>query len=480
MLLSRRSPMSKLRELVTNLPEVKGPPTKKLPFKQKLIWTLIILVAFFILSTIPLWGLGQNQLSQFEQLSIILGASFGSILSLGIGPLVTSSIVLQLLNGSGILKFDTTTHEGRVFFQGIQKTLGLFFIIFEAAIYVLLGGLGPELGLAAGQHRIMQLVLIGQLIIGGILVMFMDEVVSKWGFGSGLSLFIVAGVAAQLVIRGFSPLNQAGQWALGAGLDPVGAVWVLIKSIIEANIDGAVIAFGGIAATIIVFLFSVYGQSMKVEIPLSFGRIRGQGIRWPLNFLYTSNIPVILIAALIANLQLWARLLESWGRPYLGTFVGNQAATGIIAWLSPPNLVQEIDFSVQAGNFNTMILAKALVFMLFFVVGSIIFSIFWVQTSGMDAKSQARQIMASGLQVPGFRRDPRVIEQLLERYIIPLTIMGGATIGVLAATADLLGALTSGTGLLLSVMIVYRMYEEIARDHMMDMHPALRKIMGEE
>ena len=127
-----------------------------------------------------------------------------------------------------------------------------------------------------------------------------------------------------------------------------------------------------------------------------------------------------------------------------------------------------------------MILAKALVFMLFFVVGSIIFSIFWVQTSGMDAKSQARQIMASGLQVPGFRRDPRVIEQLLERYIIPLTIMGGATIGVLAATADLLGALTSGTGLLLSVMIVYRMYEEIARDHMMDMHPALRKIMGEE
>ena len=61
---------------------------------------------------------------------------------------------------------------------------------------------------------------------------------------------------------------------------------------------------------------------MKVEIPLSFGRVRGHGIRWPLNFLYTSNIPVILVAALMANVQLWARLLQNWGHPWLGSFSG--------------------------------------------------------------------------------------------------------------------------------------------------------------
>ena len=103
-----------LKEFLSNLPEVVGPIQKKLSFKEKLKWTLLMLVAFFVLSVIPLYGLGENSLQQFEQLSIILGASFGSIMSLGIGPIVTASIVLQLLTGSGILKLDTTTKEGRL------------------------------------------------------------------------------------------------------------------------------------------------------------------------------------------------------------------------------------------------------------------------------------------------------------------------------------------------------------------------------
>jgi preprotein translocase subunit SecY len=100
-----------------------------------------------------------------------------------------------------------------------------------------------------------------------------------------------------------------------------------------------------------------------------------------------------------------------------------------------------------------------------------------MQTAGMDAKSQAHKIMGSGLQMPGFRRDERVLEKVLNRYIWPLTIVGGAAVGLLAAVADLTGTLSNGTGILLAVMIVYKLYEEIAKDHMMDMHPAMRKMM---
>ena len=113
------------------IPEVRGPTEKRLSFNIKLKWTLTILVAFFVLSVIPLFGLGENALAQFETLSIILGASFGSIMSLGIGPIVTASIVLQLLTGSGILKIDTTTKEGRKYFQGLQKVLAIFFGIMK-------------------------------------------------------------------------------------------------------------------------------------------------------------------------------------------------------------------------------------------------------------------------------------------------------------------------------------------------------------
>jgi preprotein translocase subunit SecY len=120
----------------------------------------------------------------------------------------------------------------------------------------------------------------------------------------------------------------------------------------------------------------------------------------------------------------------------------------------------------------------ALVYILFMVVGSVIFSIFWVQSAGMDSRSQAKQMMASGLQIPGFRRDERVLERILDRYIWPLAIMGAIAVGFMAAVADLSGALSRGTGILLTVMIVYQLYENIAREHLMDMNPLMRKFMG--
>ena len=113
--------------IINNLPEVAGPTQKRLGFKEKLKWTAIILVIYFVLGMMPLFGLGENALIRFEYLSIILAAEFGSIISLGIGPIVTSSIVLQLLNGSGLVKFDLTTTEGKKTFQGTQKLLTLFF-----------------------------------------------------------------------------------------------------------------------------------------------------------------------------------------------------------------------------------------------------------------------------------------------------------------------------------------------------------------
>jgi preprotein translocase subunit SecY len=466
--------MSIFDTLMKYFPEVRGPTEKRLPFKQKLKWTGIILVAFFVLGLIPLYGLGENSLEQFEFLSIILGASFGSIISLGIGPLVTSSIVLQLLNGSGLVNFDLTTPEGKKKFQGVQKMLSLFFVVFEAGIYVFMGGLAPSAALDPSQFRVMQLILVGQLIVGGILIMFMDEIVSKWGFGSGISLFIAAGVSAQIVVRAFSPLSSVGTLALGTGQPAIGSVWVLISSLANSDLTGAFTAGSAIIATLIIFAFVVYAQAMKVQIPLSFGRIRGHGIRWPLNFIYTSNIPVILIAALLANVQLWAQLLENWGYPLLGTFSGGVPATGFVQWIYPQNIVA-LAFS---GGVTPIIIAQSGVYALFLIAGSIVFSIFWVQTSGMDAKSQAKNMLSSGLQIPGFRRDQRVLESILNRYIFPLTIMGGAAVGLMAAGADLMGALSNGTGILLAVMIVYRLYEEIAQQHMMDMNPGLRKLMG--
>ncbi len=461
--------MGFFKTILMNMPEVVGPTQKKLSFKEKLKWTLIILVIFFILGMIPLFGLGLNALQRFEYLSVIMAAKFGSLISLGIGPIVTASIVLQLLNGSGIIKFDLHTPEGKKNFQGVQKLLAIFFIIFESIIYVYMGGLAPApILVGTVLYSQIQVLLVFQLFLGGMMIYFMDEVISKWGFGSGISLFIAAGVSQEIFVRALSPLPSPTNPGIATGAIPA-----LFQSLAAGDPVTAGLMLAAVLSTILVFAIAVYAQAMKVEIPLSFGRVRGHGIRWPLSFMYTSNIPVILVAALMANIQLWARLLQNWGHPFLGTFIGNTPATGLVSWLYSPNIIGKL----IKGSLTFPDVGHAFVYLGFMMVGAVIFAIFWVQTAGMDARSQAKNMMSSGLQIPGFRKDQRVLERLLNRYIWPLTIMGALAVGFLAALADLSGALSRGTGILLAVMIIYKLYEDIAKQHMMDMHPMMRKFM---
>jgi len=450
------------QDLLKNLPEVESPKEKRLSFNVKLKWTLIILVSFFVLANIPLYGLAANALQRFEYLAIILGTDFGSIISLGIGPIVMASIILQLLVGSKIVDIDTSTEEGKKFFSGLQKLMVFFFIIFEAMVYVLMKGLQAVSGLAW--------LVVFQLILGGLMIFFMDEVCQKWGFGSGVSLFIAAGVGWRLFTAAFQFLGSEGT------IQYSGKIPVLIMSIIAADSIGALKALAAILATIILFLIVVWSQSLKVEVPLSFDRLRGYGIKWPLSFFYASVIPVILTAALVANLQLFGGLLQNWlGRAtFLGNFVQGQAVSGLAFWLGSTNLVE----AGISGSLRSVYLLQGVTHILFYIIFATIFSIFWVKTSGMDAQSQAHNILSSGLQIPGFRKDERVLESVLSRYIMPLTVMGGAAIGLLAAAANLLGTLTSGTALLLGIMIMFQFYQNIAQQHAVDMHPAMKKFIS--
>jgi preprotein translocase subunit SecY len=468
--------MSLYKTIINNLPEVAGPTQKRLAFKEKLKWTIIALLIYFVLGMMPLFGLGQNSLQQFEFLSIVLAAQFGSLISLGIGPIVTASIVLQLINGSGLYKFDLNSVEGKKSFQGTQKLLAIFFIVFESIVYIFMGGLAPAANLAGTPLYLqLQWILVFQLFLGGMLILFLDEVISKWGFGSGISLFIAAGVSQQIVVQTFNWLPGPG--GLSGVTYSIGAIPALFQALAAGDPTTAAIKVAALLSTIFVFVLAVYAQSMKVEIPLSFGRIRGHGIRWPLSFIYTSNIPVILVAALMANMQLWGRLMQNWLGPNMFARFSEssgQVIGGFVYWLQPPSLVN----NMLTGSVTSAQFGQASVYMFFMIVGSIIFSIFWVQTAGMDARSQAKQMMSSGLQIPGFRKDERVLERILNRYIWPLTIMGAIAVGFMAAVADLTGALSRGTGILLAVMIIYKLYEEIAKQHMMDMYPGMRKFMG--
>jgi preprotein translocase subunit SecY len=475
------------RKIFNFIPEVRSPDEKKLSFNVKLKWTLIVLVSFFVLSNVPLFGLTNNALERFKYLAIILGTNFGSIISLGIGPIVMASVILQLLTGSGILNIDTTTAEGKKFFQGIQKILTFFFIIFEAIIYVMMQGLQAAPGLAP--------LLIFQLVLGGLAIFYMDDLMNKWGFGSGISLFIAAGASWQLITSALQFIDQQGQNCLlnfGTVSCP-GKIFVVIQAIINKYPIELISAGGAILVTIIIFLIIVWAQSLKVEVPLAYGKLRGYAVKWPLSFFYASVIPVILTAALLVSIQVFGGILENAAAPclveggtcaglakfasyfgFLGHFVNGQAVSGLSFWMGSTNL---LELTIR-GGFLSRYLLQGLTHTLIYVILSVIFALVWVKTSGMDARTQAHKIASSGLQIAGFRQDERVLESILERYVMPLTVMGGIAIGLLASITNLMGALISGTAILLVIMIFFQFYQNIVEQHQADMNPAFRKFMS--
>jgi len=503
------------------LPGIAG-PIKRMTFRDKLKWTGMILLIYFAMSQITAYGADTARIQSLGLFELLLGAKFGSLMTLGIGPIVTASIILQLMVGSKIIPWDLTTEKGKMLFQGSQKFLGIIFSIIEGAVFVLMGAVPASAPGLVG-------ILIAQLAMGGILVIFMDELISKWGFGSGIGLFIVAGVSSQIITSAINPF--ATNCPLGARLcfptidnPPVGMIPQFMFFIGTGEILQAFFALMPVIATVVVFLLVIYANAIKIEIPLAFGSIRGFGRRWPLKFFYTSNIPVILVAALLANVQLMGRMLSNRGMAWIGTFDANgQVTGGLVYFITPPRTEAiagllifigifaligallayfskrkgwklALGFAFLGGVLWYMLMpaiglasltfisltdvTRLITYSMFMIGGAVIFSVFWVTTAGMSAKSVAEQIQSTGMQIPGYRRDIRIIERVLNRYIPALAVLGGAAVGFLAAYADFTNALGTGTGILLATMIIYQLYEELATQHMEDMHPAIRKLLG--
>ncbi|MDO8646971.1 MAG: preprotein translocase subunit SecY [Candidatus Diapherotrites archaeon] len=441
------------------IPEVKTPEQKQ-SFKKRLLWTAAILVLFYILGAIPVIGI---QSGSFEQLRIyqdLLASHMGTIMTLGIGPIVLASIVLQLLVGGGFVKMDLTDPKQRAKFSSIQKVLTIVVAFFEAGAYT---GFGIVPSLITPNDG-MFLIVFAQIVIGAIIVMYMDEIVSKYGIGSGVGLFIAAGVAQGFFWQVFSPPIPGARAML----------WQIFENIVSGKVIIALTLIIPIVFAILIFVAVTFAEGMHVNIPIAMGP-KGFGGRYPVKLLYVSNMPVILAGALFANIQIMASIIKAG---ILGTIVGG------ISWMTSVPRVDSysiLEALLILGPSQKVLfeVLHAAVFISVLVVLCVIFGKFWVELGGQSTENVSNQLQKSGMYIPGFRRDPRIIEGVLNRYIPPITILGSIIVGLLAGFADIItGALVSGTGILLTVGIVYRLYEEVAKEQVAEMNPLLRGFLG--
>jgi len=493
-----------LEPLFQRIPAVDR-PIKHVHFRSKIFWTLIILLLYFFLANVPVWGLSAESQDIFGAFRAIMAGSSGTLMALGIGPIVMASIVLQLLVGAKVLKIDTSDPRDQAYYQGLQKMLVLVMIVLETLPQIFSGYLIPDaelatqLGVSSG---VLMFVIFLQYCLGGLLIMFMDEVVSKWGIGSGVSIFIVAGISQALVqgVIFWSPPYLAESLAIGnATVAPNLPVGIMFKwPYIFENYPGDLLGGDGLLylftqgdilalfATIGIFLMVVYFEGTRIEIPLAHSIVRGARGKFPVKLIYASVLPMILVMMLQANVQLvggmitggqgssWLATYDIYGNPVDGLLYYLNPLTGPQDWLLP--LLGSSSYEFSALQVIVHVVANAIIL----IGGGIVFAIFWVNTTGMGAESVARQIQRSGMQIPGFRRSPQIIERVVGRYIPRVTVLGGALIGLLTLIASLFGILggVGGTGMLLTVSILHQLYEQLAKEQMMEMHPVLRRFLG--
>ncbi len=502
----------KFKPLGDKLPAVKR-PEGHVQFRTKMMWVIVILVVYFVMTNVYIYGLDQaKSLDLFAQYRTIMAGASGTILQLGIGPIVTASIIMQLFVGAKIIKLDLTNKNDKACYQSVLKLLVIVMIFVEAVPQVFGYLIASDAFVATYGGFGSKGLIILQLCVGSYLVFLFDEVVSKWGIGSGISLFIAAGVSQAVFTGALNWYPYDASAAMSMSNPPAGTIPKAIYVLFNTSSDG--LASGGyeliflgqpnpmiaLIGTIVIFLVVVYLESSRIELPLSHGNARGARGRYPIKLMYASNIPVILMSALLANFSMIALLLYSnsflssipflGGNSAIGFFEsGSTTAAGGLAWyLSAPTgitgwLMPILD-PTNYGNSHSALqnMCHVAVYGTVMVMGSIMFAKFWVQTTNLGPEAVANQIQKSGMQIPGFRRDPRVLKRVLERYIPAITILSGALVGALAAGADMIGTTgnASGTGLLLTVGIMIHFYEAVGREQMMEMNPVMRGFFGGE
>lgn len=440
------------------LPEVQR-PERKVQLREKVLWTIITLFIFLVCCQIPLYGImSSNSADPFYWMRVILAANRGSLMELGISPIVTSGLVMQLLSGAKILEVDHGLKEDQALYNGAQKLVGMVITVGQSIAYVASGMYGDvsEIGLGNASLIVMQ------LFCSGIIVIVLDEMLQKgYGLGSGISLFITTNICENIIWKAFSPATIP----TGGGTEFEGAVIALfhllmtktdkVRALKEAFYRQNLPNITNLIATVLVFVIVIYFQGFRVDLPISSSRMRNYKSSYPIKLFYTSNIPIMLHSALVSNLYFVSQLLAS---RYPGNFVidligkwqdigrGQSVPMGGLAYyVSRPNDLS----AVVRDPFH------ALFYVAFVLTSCALISKTWIDVSGSSPRDVAKQLQDQRMTLTGHRQPLDV----LNRYIPIAAAFGGLCIGALSVVADLMGAIGSGTGILLAVTNIYQYYE---------------------
>ncbi|KAF6138680.1 hypothetical protein GIB67_009874 [Kingdonia uniflora] len=345
------------------------------------------------------WYTLDNRCRSIYWMCAILASSRGTLMELGMTPIITSGMVIQLLQVSKLIKVDNNVREDRKLLSGAQKLLSILIAIGSAAAYVLCG--------------------------------MYDELLQKgYGFGSGIALFTATNICENIIWQTFSPTTINS----GRGMEFEGAFISLVHLLISRT--GKVCALReaffrhnlpnmtNLLATVLMFLIIIYFQGFRIDLPVRSMTVRGQQGSYPIKLFYTSiNMPIVLQSALVSNVYLISHVLyKNFGRYFLVRVLGSWKASG-----------------------SQLVIASGLAYY--------ITPPKWIDISGSSAQDVAQQLKEQRMVIPGYRDEN--LPKVSNRYIPTAAAFGGMCIGALSLLADFMGAIGSGTGMLVLLLVCF-------------------------
>lgn len=397
--------------------------------RNSLLFTLVMLIAFRFLASIPVPGVNPGVLAQFlanneffSFLNLFSGGGLSqlSIVVLGVGPYITASIIMQLMTTVSP-KLKTLFHEegsaGRKKFNNYSRLLMVPIAVVQGiGILTLLARQGalPELGFFGMVTNVLV------VTAGALLVTWIGELITEFGVGNGVSLLIFAGIVSSLP----SVLSQ------------------LVQSYIPSELFNYVL-YGILVLLVVVAVVLVNEAERRVGITYA-KQVRGMNTYGgsdtyiPMKVNQAGVMPIIFALSIL----LFPQMIAGW-------FIESS-----IPWLASAS--GAINFVLQHGFWYPFI---------YFVL---VFGFTYFYTAiTFDPEAMAENLHKSGAFVPGTRPGAST-EEYFAKVASRLTFVGATFLGLIAVLPIILLSTTGntavaigGTGILIVVSVVLDLIKKL-------------------
>lgn len=441
-------------------------PARTVTFHERFIWTTLAILIYLVSSQVPLFGIISNDSADpLQWMRVMMASNRGTLMDLGISPVVTSSMIMQFLTISEIIKVDWAIKEDKELHNAMQRLISLIMTVGQAFVQVYTGFYGSPQSLGTTYC----LLLVMQLIFSGIIIILLDELLQKgYGLGNGVNLFIAANVCESIVWKAFSPKV----FFTGRGVEFEGSVIAFFHLLVvrrnkfaalyEAFFRQNLPNLFSLVSTVSLFALVIYLQGVRVELPTESSQVRGHVGKFPIKLLYTSTMPVIIQNYIVGHFStvssflykrwpqfLVVRILGTWKNSRAGRYM---PVSGVSYYLTAPE-------SFMDGLRHPL---HFVVYLAIMFSTSALLSTSWLEINDLSAEKAAQKLKDAKMRLKGVRETSTA--SVLSKYIPTAAFLGGFFTSLVVVMSSLFDTIGSGTNIFLATSIVNQYLEMFAKE----------------